>query len=77
MMSIHYSTKVLPDGHLPLPREFGAKTGEEVEVTVAHRLPPNGDAERRADHLLRQWAGVGRGSGQGVAARHDEFLYPG
>lgn len=76
MTPIHYTTRVLPDGHLPLPKDFPAKAGEEVDVTL---MPPPevgpSDAERRADHLLHHWAGVGRGSGAGIAERHDDFLY--
>lgn len=75
MTPLHYTAKVLPDGHLPLPREFEARAGEEVDVIVAHLSPPNGDPEVRADHLLQHWAGIGRGSGTGVAARHDDLLF--
>ena len=77
MKVIRYRTKVLPDGHLPVPKEFTAHEGDEVEVTVA---PANGDREKkkarqRADYMLKRWAGAGKGSGAGVAQRHDEFLY--
>jgi hypothetical protein len=78
MKPIHDTAKVLPDGHLPLPEDFQVRAGEEVDVVITALLPGNGDAEApsRADHLLRDWAGIGRGSGAGVAERHDGILYP-
>lgn len=77
MTPYHYKARVLPDGHLPLPQGFPARTGEELEVTVSSAPGSNGEQEsaQRSEHLLKTWAGVGRGSGAGVAAQHDECLY--
>ena len=77
MTPFHYKAKILPDGHLPLPESFRGRTGEEVEVTLLPAESGNGmaEAEGRADHLLKEWAGIGRGSGKGSAERHDDILY--
>ena len=77
MTPFHYKARILPDGHLPLPESFQGHAGEEVEVTVQSSEKVNGaaEAELRADHLLRTWVGVGRGSGRGIAESHDEHLY--
>jgi len=77
MTPFHYKAKILPDGHLPVPEECHVGAGEEVEVTLLPAEHCNGAAEakERAEHLLKKWAGVGRGSGSGVAEHHDEHLY--
>lgn len=76
MSPIHYTAKVLSDGHLPLPENFVAKTGDEVEVVL---MPANGDLDSRkkdpAGYFLEHWAGTLRGSGEPVAEQHDEYLY--
>lgn len=77
MSPFHYKARILPDGHLPLPESFPGRAGEEVEVTL---LPTEGgdgtgEAEERADHLIKKWAGRGQGSGKGVAEHHDDHLY--
>jgi hypothetical protein len=77
MTPFHYKARILPDGHLPVPADFHVRAGEEIDVTLLPAEHENGaaDASRRAEHLLKTWAGVGRGSGAGVAERHDEHLY--
>ncbi len=77
MTPFHYKARILPDGHLPLPESFHGQAGEEVEVTVLPSGEQDGAAAvtERAEHLLRTWTGVGRGSGRGVAESHDEHLY--
>jgi hypothetical protein len=77
MAPFRYKARILPDGHLPVPEEFHPKAGQELEVSITFSEDTNGEAEalRRADHLLRRWAGVGRGSGTGVAGSHDDHLY--
>ncbi len=74
---VHYRAKVLSDGHIPLPETFRAKTGEEIEVTVVHSTLELSDKKvgRRTEYFLKKWIGVGRGSGSGVAGRHDDYLY--
>ena len=77
MTPFHYKARILPDGHLPVPKDFPVQAGEEVEITLLAGGQANGAAQarERAEHLLKAWAGVGRGSGTGVAERHDEHLY--
>jgi len=77
MAPIHYKAKILPDGHLPVPEGLQARAGDEVEVTIHPSVPTDGEAaaRQRAEYLLRKWAGIGRGSGSGVAERHDDILY--
>jgi hypothetical protein len=77
MTPFHYKAKILPDGHLPVPEDCHVQAGEEVEVTLLPAKNGNGAAEakERAEYLLKRWAGVGRGSGSGVAEHHDEHLY--
>jgi hypothetical protein len=77
MTPFRYKARILPDGHLPVPEEFHPKAGQEVEVSITSSEDGNGEAEalQRADHLLRRWAGVARGSGTGVAGSHDDHLY--
>lgn len=77
MTPFHYKARILPDGHLPLPKGFSAVEGEEVDVTI---VPVNGrnsesEAGERTDYVLKTWSGVGHGSGKGVAEQHDEQLY--
>jgi hypothetical protein len=77
MAPFRYLAKILPDGQLPVPAEFPCRAGEEVEVTL--RALDDGNraakAEVQAKYLLQRWAGVGRGSGSGVAEQHDDHLY--
>ncbi len=77
MTPFHYKARILPDGHLPVPEDCHVRAGEEVEVTILSTASENGaeEAALRAEHLLKTWAGAGRGSGRGVAERHDEHLY--
>ena len=77
MTPFRYKARILPDGHLPVPEEFHPKAGQEVEVSITSPEDTNGEAEalRRSDHLLKRWAGAGRGSGTGVAGSHDDHLY--
>ena len=77
MTPFHYKAKILPDGHLPVPEDCHVHAGEEVEVTLLPSEPGSGDAEarQRSEHLLKKWAGVGRGSASGIAEHHDEHLY--
>ena len=77
MTPFRYKARILPDGHLPVPEEFHPKAGQEVEVSISTPEAANGEAEaaRCSEHLLARWAGAGRGSGTGVAERHDDHLY--
>lgn len=76
MAEAHYKTRILPDGHLPLPDGFPATAGQEVEVTVtAGPATDKVDGWDTVEYLLQKWAGCVRGSGEGVAERHDDFLY--
>ena len=77
MTPFRYKAKILPDGHLPVPDDFHGRAGEELDVTLSPAEEVDGAAEasKRADHLLQKWAGIGRGSGSGVAERHDDHLY--
>jgi hypothetical protein len=77
MAPVRYSAKILPDGHLPLPEGFLGRVGDEVRVTLDAGQPElePAEAERRAAYLLDSWAGRARGTGSGVAERHDEILY--
>lgn len=77
MTPAHYTAKVLPDGHLPLPKDFPAHAGDEVEVTVAPAVPAAGGngADARTHRFLEKWVGIGAGGGEGVAEHHDDHLY--
>lgn len=77
MAPFRYKARILPDGHLPVPEEFHPKAGQEVEVSISPAEDADGEGEalKRADHILARWTGVGRGSGTGVAASHDDHLY--
>ncbi len=77
MTPAHYTAKVLPDGHLPLPKDFPVRAGDEVEITVAPAVPPApaDGLDARTRRFLEKWVGAGAGSGEGVAERHDDFLY--
>ncbi len=77
MTPYNYKARILPDGHLPVPDDCHLRAGEEVEVTILPAASENGaeEAAKRSEHLLKTWAGVGRGSGREVAERHDEHLF--
>ncbi len=77
MAPIRYTAKILPDGHLPVPKELQVHAGDEVEVTVTPAVPSNGEAlaRERWDYFKRTWLGKFRGSRSDVAERHDEYLY--
>ena len=77
MTPAHYTAKILPDGHMPLPKDFPAHAGDEVEITVAPVVPATaGDGpDIRTRRFLETWVGAGAGSGDGVAEHHDEYLY--
>jgi hypothetical protein len=77
MSPVRYTTRIFPDGHLPLPDGFTGKVGEEIQVTLQSGIADleQATAEQRSACLLECWAGRARGTGEGVSARHDEFLY--
>ena len=77
MSPIQYTTKVLPDGHIPLPKDYPAKAGEEVDVTLAPPLAEisKEEAIKCTEYLLKNWCGIYRGNGESVAEHHDDYLY--
>jgi hypothetical protein len=78
MTPIRYTANVLADGHLPLPKDVPFKAGDPDEVTLV-AVGDGKDAEvpDHAGYLIKHWAGIGRGSGEPVAERHDDHLYGG
>ena len=77
MTPAHYTAKVLPDGHLPLPKYVSLKAGDEVEVTVAP-IPAVTDemtGTRQRDHGLKHLAGIGHSGLTDIAEKHDEYLF--
>ncbi|MBI4564851.1 MAG: hypothetical protein HY716_09200 [Planctomycetes bacterium] len=79
MAPIHYKATVLPDGHLPLPPELAAHTGDEVDVTVSlpFTLPTEEEGRKQIQYLMKHWAGAAKGTGESLAQDHDEYLYGG
>lgn len=51
MTPTHYTAKVLPDGHLPLPKEFPVHAGDEVEVTLVPVVPTSDEAEMKRKNM--------------------------
>ena len=78
MTPIHYTTKVLSDGHLPLPENFPARAGDSVSVTVQSvEKDQDGDVGlRQRENGLQLLAGKGRSGKMDVSERHDDYLYP-
>lgn len=78
MGPIEYKARILPDGHLPLPPELAAHTGEEVFVRVELSDLPQLSAEEilvRNERFLTKWVGIVKDGPGDLAENHDEYLY--
>ena len=79
MSPARYTAQVLPNGHLPLPKDFPVKAGDTVEVTIAS-VPPQGDEEvgkRQREYGDQNWAGTLHSGKTDISERHDDYLWGG
>ncbi len=76
MTPVHYKSKVLPDGHLPLPADAHANVGDEVEVTI---VPVSTESDEEIGRRQREeglkMAGIIHSGKSDVSVRHDDYLY--